>query len=593
MNLNSKQTILIVEDEILSALSTKKQLEKEGFIVDHVLNGELAIQYTKDRTFDLILMDIDLGKGLDGIETAELILRDHSVPIVFLSAHSEKEHIQKIERTTSYGYVAKGSHFNVLNASIKMALKLFIANQKMERSEQNYRRLIDISPIPYALNDNFENVVYLNKAFVSTFGYTMEDLHTLADWWPKAYPDETYRNWIQETWGNQLERTRTLKLPIDPIEIKIRCKDGSVKTVLASISILDEKSQDVHLVMLYDITESKNKEETAKHNTQLLETSQKISKVGGWEVNVVTGETFWTVETFRIHESTPEDFKPSVELASEYLFPESKQKFFTAFEIAAEQGLGFDLELQAYTKKDKIVFIRVTCVAIFENGKPYKLTGIVQDITEQKQKEETIKKLLAEKDLLLKEIHHRIKNNMNTVSSLLNIQADLIEESKNKEILFDAAARVHSMMVLYDKLYISKNQNSVSLHIYLPTLLEEIKSIFSTSQNIEMICEIEEIELTPKYLSPLGIIFNELITNSLKYAFKERKSGKIHITGKFIENKIQLTYTDDGPGIPVGISFENSTGFGLQLILMLVKQVAGSIEIQRKNLTTIEINFKI
>jgi PAS domain S-box-containing protein len=593
MNAHTKKKILLVEDEIFIALATRKLLESEDYSIEHVFNGETATELVKSKKFDLILMDIDLGPGMDGIETAESILSKFSVPILFLSSHSETDIIDKIERTTSYGYVVKGNNFNVLNTSIKMALKLFAANKKTEQNENKYRHLIDISPIPYALNDTHQNIVHLNKAFITTFGYDLKDIPTLADWWPKAYPDKDYRNWIAATWAERLQKAQSGSLPFEPMELKIRCKDNTEKIVIASVSLLDEESPDTHLVILYEITESKVREESVRRNTQLLENSQSIAKVGGWELDIRTGELFWTTETYHIHEVSPEELNLTMDVAISYFLPDSKKKITDALELAIEEGLNFDLELESYTAKGKVISIRTTCVATPSNGKPTKLTGIFQDITEQKQKEETIKNLLAEKEVILKEIHHRIKNNMNTVSSLINIQADMIEDSKVKEILFDASARVHSMMILYDKLYISKTQNLVSLHVYLPSLLNEIKNIFPVIQNIEIKTDVEDIALTPKFLSPLGIIFNELITNSMKYGFKDRLVGTIHVSGRKLDDHITLTYSDDGPGYPDSISFQNSSGFGLQLIQMLIDQINGVIKIVREEKTLIQIDFKI
>ncbi len=132
MNLLNKKTILLVEDEIVNAMFAIKILQRFGFNTVSANSGKEAIELCKNiQKIDLILMDIDLGLGMDGIETAEVILKNHDIPIVFLSCHSEPEIVEKTERITSYGYVVKGSGATILQTSIKMAFKLFEAKTKL------------------------------------------------------------------------------------------------------------------------------------------------------------------------------------------------------------------------------------------------------------------------------------------------------------------------------------------------------------------------------------------------------------------------------------------------------------------------------
>ena len=124
----TQKTILLVEDEFLIAMTEKLELEKYGYAVRTVTTGEKAIETIKTSSgIDLVLMDINLGDGIDGTEAAEIILKDHDIPIVFVSSHSEREVVEKTEKITSYGYVVKNSSITVLDASIKMAFKLFNA----------------------------------------------------------------------------------------------------------------------------------------------------------------------------------------------------------------------------------------------------------------------------------------------------------------------------------------------------------------------------------------------------------------------------------------------------------------------------------
>jgi PAS domain S-box-containing protein len=209
--------------------------------------------------------------------------------------------------------------------------------------------------------------------------------------------------------------------------------------------------------------------------------------------------------------------------------------------------------------------------------------GIIENITDRKKSEKNIENLLHEKELILHEVHHRIKNNMNTILGLLTLQADAQENPDIKSVLFDAAGRMQGMRVLYDKLYCSENESELSLKEYLPALINEIVSIFPSKEKVKIDTQIDEIILNSKILSPVGIIINELLTNTMKYAFKKTGSGMISVTATKKDNVVTIIYGDNGLGIPEYITLENSAGFGMRLIGMLMVQLGGSVVIERGN----------
>jgi len=144
MSGDNKKTILLVEDEAIIAIAQKMTLDEYGYNVITVNSGEMAYDIIKgNNDIDLILMDIDLGKGIDGPETAKIILKEHEIPVVFLSSHTEPEIVERTEKITSYGYVVKNSGITVLDASLKMAFKLFEANKRIVESEAMVRKKLD------------------------------------------------------------------------------------------------------------------------------------------------------------------------------------------------------------------------------------------------------------------------------------------------------------------------------------------------------------------------------------------------------------------------------------------------------------------
>ncbi len=220
-----------------------------------------------------------------------------------------------------------------------------------------------------------------------------------------------------------------------------------------------------------------------------------------------------------------------------------------------------------------------------------RIYAAARDITAHENAEEKIRSLLAEKELILKEVHHRIKNNMNTMIGLLSLQAGIVADLPTSAALQDAMGRLQSMGVLYERLYQSENISELSVRDYLPTLAEEIVSMFPNAGKAAIAGNVEDFSLGAKQLSILGIIVNELITNSMKYAFAGRDNGVITLCASAIGGHARFLVADDGVGIPESIDFAGSHSFGLQLVQLLTEQLHGTIRMERGEGTRFILEF--
>jgi two-component sensor histidine kinase len=218
---------------------------------------------------------------------------------------------------------------------------------------------------------------------------------------------------------------------------------------------------------------------------------------------------------------------------------------------------------------------------------------VIRRFLEIRKKNKTIQKLLGENELILKEVHHRIKNNMNTICGLLALQGETLNDSSAKTVLQDAENRVQSMMLLYDKLYKSNVFTEISVSEYLPFLIDEIIANFPNGKSVSVVKNIESFSLDIRRLQPLGIIINELLTNIMKYAFTGRTDRIIAILAKTENRHVTVTIEDNGNGMPETVDFEKSTGFGLILVKGLTKQIDGKIKIIRRKGTQIMLEFPI
>jgi PAS domain S-box-containing protein len=229
------------------------------------------------------------------------------------------------------------------------------------------------------------------------------------------------------------------------------------------------------------------------------------------------------------------------------------------------------------------------------NGRPAAL-GITQNISQLRRTEEYLRQSLQEKDVLLREIHHRVKNNMQIISSMLNIQAEHAASSDTKDIFRDSQARIRSMSLIHEKLYRSNDLAWVDFSDYLRSLTIHLSHMYSVSSGairIEIDAD-EDIGIGIDTAIPCGLIVNELISNALHHGFPGDRTGTVtvrfHRTDE--NNAYVLTVNDDGVGFPEELDFRNTTSLGMKLVCTLVNQLNGTITLDREGGTTFTITFE-
>jgi two-component system CheB/CheR fusion protein len=249
-------------------------------------------------------------------------------------------------------------------------------------------------------------------------------------------------------------------------------------------------------------------------------------------------------------------------------------------------------QVEVQIRDDKWYTMRIQPYRTLENV----IEGAVitfSEITERRIAEQKVNELLEKNEILLREVHHRIKNHMASVFSLLSLQSTNANEALVATALRDAANRVQSMMVLYDQLNQSKNLDKISAKKYLTTLVDQILGNSQIASWIKIEKNIMDFELDVNRLQSLGLIVNELLTNTVKYAFKNRQDGFIKIETLVVDQTAFVSVEDNGNGISDSIDFESSTGFGLKLVKMLSKHLSGKIAIIRNKGTKITIEFHL
>ncbi|AEG18394.1 PAS domain S-box protein [Methanobacterium paludis] len=231
------------------------------------------------------------------------------------------------------------------------------------------------------------------------------------------------------------------------------------------------------------------------------------------------------------------------------------------------------------------------------NAHIFKLDGmdvsvsVARDITERKKGEKLVKKSLKEKELLLMEIHHRVKNNLMVISSLLNMQSRQIKDKEVLSLLKDSQSRARSMALIHEKLY-SSNLKQINFGEYIQDFTEELFKTYSTNPNVTLKMDVEDRMLDINTSIPLGLIVNELISNSLKYAFASEDKGTVTVKFHKKNDTYTLTVGDDGVGIPDNIDCLNTESLGMKLVTSLTEQLDGELKIDTTKGTCFNISFR-
>jgi len=214
------------------------------------------------------------------------------------------------------------------------------------------------------------------------------------------------------------------------------------------------------------------------------------------------------------------------------------------------------------------------------------------EIEERKQAEEKLKRSLVEKEILLREVHHRVKNNMQVIVSLMKLQSAKLDNPEIIGQFTQLHLRVRSMAMVHERLYKTKDFSDIDFKEYIHDLVDNLyKSYVVEAKNIEMEYDIEEMHLSLNKAIPCGLIINELVTNSFKHAFEDAKSGKISIALKKVDGLIKLEIHDSGKGIPSDFDMEKSDSLGLRLVDILSQQLGGKFSWSQNEVIRFLVEF--
>lgn len=226
------------------------------------------------------------------------------------------------------------------------------------------------------------------------------------------------------------------------------------------------------------------------------------------------------------------------------------------------------------------------CLEIYLNpimnieGKLTEISVVAHDSTQKKKQSDKIIESIREKEILLKEIHHRVKNNLQIISSIINLQSASVKDEHILEILRESKNRIYTMATIHENLYQSAQFSFIQFDTYIHKLVQNVIGSYQSSSNqIEITYNLAPIELNIDQAIPCGLILNELLTNAVKYAFPDYKKGKINISVTEYNQVVTIVFEDNGIGLPPDLNIEETPTLGFQLVVTLIDQLDGQFNV--------------
>lgn len=522
------------------------------------------------------------GKLIEtGVQSVRIIYNGKEAIHVILSNLSQQKELQKEK----------------LRAQLAEETNALLEKEIQERKETEQRlwetqmfttNMFNSSLDMIMASDRNNLITQINNSVLKTFGYKTEQLIGM-------HPKQLYAT--DEDF--EIVRTSLLENGTFSGEIKNIRSNGEHFISFLSASVLRNTQGKIIGTMgiSRDITES------LKSQQMIREQDAKIRSIFDNAANML----IWTIDRNYCLVSFNHNFTEILEhhfdispqvgmsmadivkpLLNQELYEYSIQSFEKTF-----KGNTSELEGPFKTKKNSTIWIETFLNPIFmEDGSIKEISCISHEITDKKATESQIRQSLKEKEVLLKEVHHRVKNNLQVISSILNLQSSYVKDDQTLSILRESQNRIKSMSYIHESLYQTKNFSSINFSEYIVNLSNNLFHSYQIFDNfIELKLKVEPVNLNLDQAIPCGLIVNELITNSLKYAFKGRKEGEIfigiHETGKAVSIQIE----DNGVGLPKGFNHLKTETLGLQLVVTLVEQLDGVMEMKSENGTKYLITF--
>ncbi len=432
-------------------------------------------------------------------------------------------------------------------------------------------------------NENFRNTFFGNNNVYPVF---KKQLHTLL---PKE-KQQTYKSYWYDLYAKVLNGQ---SLKFERLQFSAKGSFEVKEVYLNPIRNINNEIVEI-ACLAHDITENKLFEK------QTLEQSAKLKAI--FESG---DQLMWTITKDKIITSFNKNYSNSIfdlyghypELGKQVRSGKSAKYHPFWDEKYQEAFSGHKVEFisERKTLKGETIIRQMILNPIKDSfNNVVEVSGIGFDITENKKNEERVTQSLKEKEILLKEVHHRVKNNMQVISSILNLQSSYVKDDYALSLLKECQNRIKSMAYIHESLYQTKNFEGVNFSEYVSTLTKNLVHTYSVNtKGVKLVLNLNDLFLNLDLSIPCGLIINEIISNSLKYAFPNKMGGIIFVNLTVVNKLVNIEIGDNGIGIPSHVDIKQTQTLGLQLVDTLIEQIDGSLKLERINGTKFIIKFKI
>jgi len=361
-------------------------------------------------------------------------------------------------------------------------------------------------------------------------------------------------------------------------ESRLRKRDGSSIPVEISCKIIEYAGKPALLSTLRDITERLRAEAALRESEMRYRMIGDLIPFGVWACDASGNFTYLSASFLSLLNTTLDDVRKKGWM---HLLPrEDYDRTIADWRQCVQMGSFWDYEYRITGANGKVAIVLSRGAPHFdEAGKITSWVGIHIDITERKRYEERLEASLSEKEVIIKEVHHRVKNNMQVISGFLQLQSNYLEDPVAIDKLNESQQRVRTMALVHEKLYQSRSLGVINAAEYIKSLVADLLNSFSMATRVDVKVDVDDVDINLDMAIPCGLIINELVTNSLKHAFAGREEGRLMITMHHREDHMfELIVRDDGAGLPDDFETRSRASLGMQLVNVLVRQLGGELK---------------
>jgi PAS domain S-box-containing protein len=448
------------------------------------------------------------------------------------------------------------------------------AERNLRESEVKYRLLADNAHDVIFTLDPAMHLTYVSPSVQKMRGVTVEE--AMEETFEQSMvPESAAKAW--EAAKRNAPELGVDKNRVERMELEMRCKDGSTIWVESVVRpLLDSKDRFLGFVgVSRDISERRRAEEERRKSQQFL--SLILDAIPDPVFVKDSAHRFVLVNNAlcAILGQPPAAILGKKD--ADFVAKEEADVFVLRDELVLETGRE-DLFEEQLTDNQGEVHTLVTRKGLFVDPKGARyIVGVIRDVTKDKVNEQRLRDSLLEKEVLLKEVHHRVKNNLQVISSLLFLQKDSIEDPVVQDLFEESRNRIASMALVHEELYRSGDLARVDIKEYLERLAPKVVQSLRGSKSIGFALNLTECRVGVDKAIPFGLIVNELVTNAVKHGFTGRETGNIRVTVERQEGMAQAVVEDDGIGLPEGFHPDAVKTLGIQLVVQLTRQLRGSL----------------